>query len=231
MQLRMRNAFEHFYDAGDEVDFAIAERLREREIDIVVDLTGHTRNGRLGVLAHRPAPLQVNYLGYAGTSGADYVDYVIGDDVTVIPAEQERYFSEQLICMPHTFLPNDDGQPIALDTPRRGDLGLPAAGFVFCAFNNTYKISPTMFDVWMRLLRETPGSVLWLRGVEETVLANLGGKPRLEAWLRPDWCSRRAYRVWRRISRVTVRLTYFSIHCLMAPMPPRVMPYGPDCRC
>jgi protein O-GlcNAc transferase len=172
MQLRMRNAFEHFYDAGDDVDFAIAERLREREIDIVVDLTGHTRNGRLGVLAHRPAPLQLNYLGYAGTSGADYVDYVIGDE-TVIPAEQERYFSEQLICMPHTFLPNDDGQPIALDTPRRGDLGLPAAGFVFCAFNNTYKISPSMFDVWMRLLRETPGSVLWLRGAEETVLANL----------------------------------------------------------
>jgi protein O-GlcNAc transferase len=154
------------------VDFAIAERLRDREIDIVVDLTGHTRNGRLGVLAHRPAPLQINYLGYAGTSGADYVDYVIGDD-TVIPTDQERYFSEQLICMPHTFLPNDDGQTIALDTPRRGDLGLPEAGFVFCAFNNTYKISPTMFDVWMRLLRDTPGSVLWLRGAEETVLANL----------------------------------------------------------
>jgi len=172
MQLRMRNAFDHFYDAGNEVDFAIARRLREREIDIVVDLTGHTRNGRLGVLAHRPAPLQINYLGFAGTSGADYVDYVIGDE-TVIPAEQERYFSEQLICMPHSFLPNDDGQPIAIDTPRRGDLGLPAAGFVFCAFNNTYKISPAMFDVWMRVLRETSGSVLWLRGAEEAVLANL----------------------------------------------------------
>lgn len=171
MRLRMRNAFDHFYDAGDEVDGAIATRLREREIDIVVDLTGHTRNGRLGVLAHRPAPLQIHYLGFAGTSGADYVDYVIGDE-TVIPPEHERYFSERLICMPHTFLPNDDTQTIALDTPRRGDLGLPEAGFVFCAFNNTYKIGPAMFDVWMRLLRETPGSVLWLRGGEEAVVAN-----------------------------------------------------------
>jgi protein O-GlcNAc transferase len=171
MRLRMRNAFDHFYDADDEVDLVIAKHLREREIDILVDLTGHTRNGRMGVLAHRPAPLQINYLGFAGTSGADYVDYVIGDE-TVIPAEHERYFSEQLICLPHTFLPNDDTQPIALDTPRRRDLGLPEAGFVFCAFNNTYKISPSVFDVWMRLLRDTPGSVLWLRGAEPAVLAN-----------------------------------------------------------
>jgi predicted O-linked N-acetylglucosamine transferase (SPINDLY family) len=178
MQLRMRNAFDHFYDAADDGDRQIATRLREREIDIVVDLTGHTRNGRLGVLAHRPAPVHINYLGFAGTSGAEYVDYIIGDQVT-IPHEAERFFSERLICMPHSFLPNDDAQPIARDTPRRAELGLPEAGFVFCAFNNIYKINPTMFDLWMRLLHEAPGSVLWLRAEGETVVANLKREARI----------------------------------------------------
>lgn len=172
MELRMRNAFDHFYDASEAADAEIAMRLREREIDIVVDLTGHTRNGRMGVLAHRPAPVQINYLGFTGTSGAEYVDYIVGDAVA-IPADQERFLSEQLICMPHSFLPNDDAQLIAPSTPRRSDLGLPEANFVFCAFNNTYKINPPMFDVWMGLLRETPGSVLWLRGAQGTVIDNL----------------------------------------------------------
>lgn len=172
MQLRMRNAFEQFYDAGNSSDRDVALQLREREIDIVVDLTGYTRNGRLGILAHRPAPVQVNYLGFAGTFGAGYVDYVIGDAI-VVPPDHERFFSEKLICMPQCFLPNDDGQPIATDIPRRRDLGLPETGFVFCAFNNTYKINPLMFDIWMDLLRKTPGSVLWLRAGEEAMQANL----------------------------------------------------------
>jgi protein O-GlcNAc transferase len=172
MHARMQRAFEHFYDACEAGDREVALRLREREIDIVVDLTGHTRNGRLGILASRPAPVQVNYLGFTGTSGASYVDYLIGDSVA-IPSGQESYFSERIVRMPHSFLPNDDQQPIAGETPSRRDLGLPESGFVFCAFNNIYKLNPVMFDIWMRLLEETPASVLWLRGGEGAMRANL----------------------------------------------------------
>ena len=172
MQARMQRAFDHFEDCSEATDAHVARWLREREIDIAVDLTGHTRGGRLGVFAHRPAPLQVNYLGFAGTSGADYMDYIIGDHVTIPPGE-ERWFSEQVVRLPQCFLPNDDTQSVAAETPARSDLGLPQTGFVFCAFNNAYKINPTMFDIWMRLLRETPGSVLWLRGAEAAQRANL----------------------------------------------------------
>jgi len=172
MQARLRQAFDHFYDASEAGDREVALQLRDREVDIAVDLTGHTRGGRLGILACRPAPVQVNYLGFTGTSGADYVDYVIADGVA-IPGEQERFFSERIVRMPYSFLPSDDRQPIAMETPARRDLGLPPAGFVFCAFNNPYKINPVMFDIWMRLLRETPGSVLWLRGGEAAMRVNL----------------------------------------------------------
>ena len=171
MQARMQRAFEHFDDVSEPGDREVALMLREREIDIAVDLTGHTRGGRLGILAFRPAPLQVNYLGFAGTTGAPYVDYLIGDSVT-IPDDEERFFSERIVRMPHSFMPNDDRQAIAGEPPRRRDLGLPESGFVFCAFNNAYKLNPQMFEIWMRLLRETPGSVLWLRG-GESVAAHL----------------------------------------------------------
>jgi len=172
MQHRLRQAFEHFHDAGGETDAHVASRLRESEIDIAVDLTGHTRGGRLGILAHRPAPIQINFLGFTGTSGARCIDYLIGDAVA-IPQGDNAHFSEHIIRMPHSFLPNDDRQPIATETPRRSELALPSEGIVFCAFNNTYKINPQMFDIWMRLLKETPGSVLWLRAGEGIVRANL----------------------------------------------------------
>jgi protein O-GlcNAc transferase len=172
MQKRMRQAFEHFYDASGEVDSNVASRLREAQIDIAVDLTAHTRGGRLGILAHRPAPIQINFLGFTGTSGASCIDYLIGDTVA-IPDGEDGHFSEHIIRMPHAFLPNDDRQPIATETPRRSDLALPRDGIVFCAFNNTYKINPRMFDIWMRLLRETPGSALWLRAGEGVARANL----------------------------------------------------------
>jgi protein O-GlcNAc transferase len=178
MHVRMQQAFDHFYDASGAGDREVALRLKEREIDIAVDLTGHTRGGRLGILAFRPAPVQINYLGFTGTSGAPYVDYLIGDGVA-IPGGEENYFSERIVRMPHSFLPNDGGQPIAGETPSRRDLGLPEAGFVFCAFNNTYKLNPVMFDIWMRLLKETPGSVLWLRGGEGPLRANLTREARV----------------------------------------------------
>jgi protein O-GlcNAc transferase len=172
MQARMQQAFEHFYDASEAGDRDVARHLRECEIDIAVDLTGHTRGGRLGILACRPAPVQINYLGFTGTSGAAYMDYLIADRIA-IPDDQAQYFSERVVRMPHSFLPNDDRQLIAEETPLRRDLGLPDSEFVFCAFNNGYKLNPRMFDIWMRLLRETPGSVLWLRAGEAAVRANL----------------------------------------------------------
>jgi protein O-GlcNAc transferase len=171
MQLRIQQAFEHYYDVSEAGDREVAMMLREREIDIAVDLTGHTRGGRLGILAFRPAPLQVNYLGFAGTSGAGYMDYLIGDSVT-IPTDQERFFSERIVRLPYSFLPNDDRQPIAGEVPRRRDLGLPESGFVYCAFSNAYKLNPVMFRIWMSLLKETADSVLWLRG-GESLAANL----------------------------------------------------------
>ena len=172
MHARMRRAFDHFHDVSDAGDADVARLLRAAQIDIAVDLTLHTRGGRPGILARRPAPLQVNFLGYAGTSGADYFDYIIADRVS-IPPDHEGNFSERIVRMPHSFLPNDDRQPIALGVPARRELGLPDTGFVFCAFNNPYKLNPVMFDIWMRLLRETAGSVLWLRAEPGAITDNL----------------------------------------------------------
>jgi predicted O-linked N-acetylglucosamine transferase (SPINDLY family) len=172
MRERMQKAFEHFEDVSEYGDREVATMLREREVDIAVDLTLHTRGGRLGILACRPAPLSINFLGFAGTAGAHHVDYLIGDAVTV-PEGHERFFSERIVRMPHSFLPNDDAQPIAQVSPRRRDVGLPETGFVFCSFNTIYKLNPLMFDIWMRLLRETPGSVLWLRAGDGVVTGNL----------------------------------------------------------
>ena len=172
MHGRLQRAFEHFEDVSEQSDHDVAARLRARQIDIAIDLTGHTRRGRLGILALRPAPVQVNYLGFTGSSGASYIDYLIADAVA-IPSGNEVFFSERVVRLPDSYLPNDDRQPIAGTMPRRRDLGLPDASFVFCAFNNTYKLNPAMFDVWMQILRATPGSVLWLRDGEPATRANL----------------------------------------------------------
>ncbi|HLZ96418.1 MAG TPA: tetratricopeptide repeat protein [Steroidobacteraceae bacterium] len=177
MHLRMRQAFEHFHDVSEATDRDVAAQLREREVDIAVDLTGHTRGGRLGILALRPAPVQINYLGFTGTSGASYMDYLIGDEVAV-PDGIEHHFSERIVRMPHSFLPNDDRQPVAPESPRRRDLGLPETAFVFCAFNNAYKLNPVIFDIWMQVLKAAPGSVLWLRGGDKQMLANLAYEAR-----------------------------------------------------
>ena len=172
LRARLQAAFDHFVDATLLSDADAARRLRALEIDIAVDLTGHTRDGRLGILMHRPAPIQIQYLGYAGTSGADFIDYTLADRITVPPGD-ERFFSEQVVRLPHTFLPNDDRQPVAAATPTRASLGLPDGGIVFCALHNPYKLNPPLFDTWMSILRETPGSVLWLRGGSQTLVGNL----------------------------------------------------------
>jgi predicted O-linked N-acetylglucosamine transferase (SPINDLY family) len=158
---RLSQAFDRFVDVRQRDDAAVARLLHELEVDIAVDLKGHTPDARPGILAYRPAPLQVSYLGYPGTCGAPFIDYIIADRI-VIPPGEERSFSEQVVWLPHSYQVNDATRAIAQRAPSRGELGLPDGAFVFCAFNNSYKITPQLFDVWMRLLAAVPGSVLWL---------------------------------------------------------------------
>lgn len=169
---RLQGAFEHFIDVRTSSDAEIAALLREREIDIAVDLVGFLENARTNVFASRAAPIQVNYIGFPGTLGADYFDYVIADP-TVLPPEHAAFHTENVAWLPDTYLPTDATRAVAEVTPTRGDLGLPEKGFVFCAFNLSYKINPAMFDVWMRLLREIEGSVLWLRQYNAVASRNL----------------------------------------------------------
>ena len=172
MRSRLKGAFERFLDARGMRDIDVARRLREREIDIAVDLNGFTDGARTGVFALRPAPIQVNYLGYPATMGAPYIDYLIADD-TIIPHDEHESYAERIVYLPHCYQVNDAMRTIAESTPSRAEAGLPEAGFVFCSFNNNYKITPAVFDVWMRLLRRVDGSVLWLFEGNAAAPANL----------------------------------------------------------
>ena len=170
MQVRLRGAFDRFLDVRTAGDREIAEILRDLEIDIAVDLTGFTEGSRPAVLAQRCAPVQVSYLGYPGTMGASYVDYILADRV-VVPPEHAGFYTEKIVRLPDTYQVNDAGRHIAEPTPTRDELQLPNEGFVFCCFNNSYKIGPSVFDVWMRLLQAVDGSVLWLLDENERVVA------------------------------------------------------------
>lgn len=172
MRARLKAAFERFIEAGDRSDREVASLLRQGEIDIAVDLMGHTGPSRSAVLAHRPAPVAVSYLGYAGTSGTASIDYILADR-TVIPDEDRQFFSEQAVYLPDTFMVADNSRRIAEPMPRRADLGLPPQGFVFCSFNNAYKLTPDVFTIWMRLLSQVEGSVLWMSEPHASAVRNL----------------------------------------------------------
>jgi FkbM family methyltransferase len=172
MRRRLIAAFNHFIDLRDLPDAAAARRIHEEGIDILVDLKGYTRNARTTILAFRPAPLQVSFLGYPGTMGAHFIDYIIAD-AFVLPPDQQPFYDEKIVRLPDCYQPNDRQRPIADHTPSRADCGLPASGFVFCCFNNSYKITPSMFDLWMRLLGAVDGSVLWLLDTAAAVRDNL----------------------------------------------------------
>jgi predicted O-linked N-acetylglucosamine transferase (SPINDLY family) len=172
MRRRIKQAFEHFIDARSMSDPEIAKRVRNMEIDILVDLNGHTADARTGVTAHRAAPILVSYLGYPGTMGAPYIDYILADGV-VIPDDQRRFYSERVAVLPGSYQPNDSTRQIADPGPTRAQAGLPENGLVFCSFCNNYKITPTMFGVWMRLLKQVEGSVLWLLETNRDVARNL----------------------------------------------------------
>lgn len=161
MRKRIQGCFDQFLEVRNLSDYAVAKHLRQLEIDIVIDLKGFTTDSRPGILAYRPAPIQVNYLGYPGSMGAEYIDYIIADK-HVIPPEHKEYFVEKVVWMPDSYQVNDSKRHIANWQPNRDQLDLPERGFVYCCFNNNYKITPQVFDVWMRLLKSVEDSVLWL---------------------------------------------------------------------
>jgi predicted O-linked N-acetylglucosamine transferase (SPINDLY family) len=138
-----------------------ASRIRGDGVDVLVDLKGFTREGRPELFALRPAPVQLNYLGYPGTMGAGWYDGYVTDQVCSPPGS-EAHFAERLVYLPDSYQVNDRNQPIAETAPSRAECGLPDSGFVYCCFNQTYKIERELFDVWMRVLDRVPGSVLWL---------------------------------------------------------------------
>ena len=133
---------------------------------------GFTGIPRTGVFAQRAAPIQVNYLGYAGTMGAEYFDYILADR-TIIPEDKRSSYSEKTVYLPDSFMVNDSRRKISGHVPSRAECGLPDTGFVFCSFNQSYKLTPAVFDIWMRLLRQVDGSVLWLSKTNETAVRNL----------------------------------------------------------
>jgi predicted O-linked N-acetylglucosamine transferase (SPINDLY family) len=161
MRQRLMQSFDQFVDVRYQSDQDISELLRSLEIDIAVDLKGFTQDARTGIFANRPAPLQVNYLGYPGTMGASYIDYVIADRF-VIPPDRHASFSEKVVYLPDSYQINDRNRRILEPALSRAEAGLPEKGFVFCCFSDNYKITPDIFEIWMRLLRAVEGSVLWL---------------------------------------------------------------------
>ena len=171
IRARLVKGFDRFHDFAALNSDEIARRLREMEIDIAVDLGGHTGLSRLQIFSHRPAPVQASWLGYPGTTGAPFIDYLIGDPV-VTPPEDQPFYSEKLVQLPDTYFPTDPARFIGA-TPNRSDEGLPEEGFVFCSFNNAWKITRPVFDVWMRLLHAVPGSVLWLKQPPADTRVNL----------------------------------------------------------
>jgi protein O-GlcNAc transferase len=169
---RAVGAFDSFHDVRSMTDSAAAEFVRGLGVGIAVDLNGHTAGARLGMLARRPAPIQVQYLGYLGTMGAEFIDYVIADEIA-LPHDQQPFYTEKIVHLPECFQISDSVRPAPSHVPGRAGLGLPETGFVFCCFNNTYKITSAVFDRWMRLLHAVDGSVFWLYGANAPAMANL----------------------------------------------------------
>ena len=172
MRARIAAAFDRFVDVRAKTDREIAGLLHEFEIDIAVDLNGHTQGARPGILAHRPAPVQVVYLGYPGTVGADFIDYILAD-ATVLPFSDQGWVREQIVHLPHCYHPCDETTTVSMKAFTRADLGLPENCFVFCCFHRPDKITAIVFAAWMRLLTAIEGSVLWLSQMTDPAQTNL----------------------------------------------------------
>jgi predicted O-linked N-acetylglucosamine transferase (SPINDLY family) len=172
MRERLRAPFDRFVDAHHMSDQDVARLLRELEIDIAVDLNGFTDGARPNVFAQKFAPVQVNYLGFAGTLGREDYDYILADRF-VVPEDNQAHYAEKVVYLPDSFMVNDAGRAISARAPSRAEAGLPERGLVFCCFNNGFKITPEVFTIWMRLLREIDGSVLWLSPANSNAPGNL----------------------------------------------------------
>ena len=172
MHQRLARSFDCFLYVQDMSDKDISLRARQDKIDIAVDLNGYTQNSRTRIFAYRAAPIQINYLGYPGTLGADFMDYIVADRF-LIPDENQKYFNEKPLYLPNTYMPTDDCREISQKPMYRSDMGLPDDAFIFCCFNNNYKISSNEFDIWMRLLTKVENSVLWLRESNQFARINM----------------------------------------------------------
>ena len=169
---RLASAFDHFIDMRGATDEQVAHHIAKIGADIAIDMSGHTKGTRLAALAWRPAPIAVTYLGFPGTTGTSYVDYLIGDP-HLIPTETQQFYAEKIAYLPHSYMPNHAGRHIADTIPSRAEAGLPETGFVFCCFNGSYKITREIFDIWINLLHAVPDSVLWFNFSYDRAADNL----------------------------------------------------------
>ena len=172
MRQRLLKSFDQFFEVGRKSDVEVAKLSRDLNIDIAIDLKGFTQDSRTGIFSHRAAPIQVNYLGYPSTMGTDYIDYIIADE-TLIPLKSQSCYSEKVVYLPNSYQVNDRKRLISEKQFTKQDLGLPENSFVFCCFNNNFKILPTTFASWMRILKAVEGSVLWLLQDNSLAVSNL----------------------------------------------------------
>ena len=172
MRQRLVKSFDQFIEVGNSSDLEIAKLSRHLNIDIAIDLMGLTQDARTGIFSYRAAPIQINYLGYPGTMGADYMDYIIADRI-LVPDDSKEFYSEKVVYLPNTYQANDRNKAISENIFTRQELGLPEKSFVFCCFNNNFKILPETFECWMRILKAVDGSVLWLLQDNQWVVSNL----------------------------------------------------------
>ncbi|MEX2199877.1 MAG: tetratricopeptide repeat protein [Dongiaceae bacterium] len=169
---RISDAVDSFVDISALDHRAAAQRIRRDDIELLIDLKGHTQGQRLEILACRPAPVQATFLAFPGSSGADFIDYIVADRI-VLPPEHRAHYSEEPVWLPHCYLPVEERMPSQASVGTRADWGLPENGLVLASFNNGYKIEPVLFDAWMTILRRVPGAVLWLHRHNDLIAGNL----------------------------------------------------------
>jgi predicted O-linked N-acetylglucosamine transferase (SPINDLY family) len=220
MRQRLEKSFDKFIEVGKKSDIEIAQLSRSLNVDIAIDLKGFTQHSRTGIFANRAAPIQVNYLGYPGTMGADYMDYIIADK-TIIPVEFQSYYSEKIAYLPNSYQVNDRKRLISEKQFTRYELALPENNFVFCCFNNNFKILPATFDGWMHILKSVDRSVLWLFKDNPWVVENL----KKEAQKRGVDASRLVF-----AERMPIA-DHLARHRQADLFPQQVMPYGLGCQC
>jgi predicted O-linked N-acetylglucosamine transferase (SPINDLY family) len=169
---RLSQAFSQFIDVRGMSDLDIAKLSRELRVDIAVDLSGYTSDNRTGIFSYRAAPIQVNWLGYPGTIGANFMDYIVADK-TIIPAQSEQFYTEKVVSLPDTYIVDDSKRLASSRVFTRAELGLPENVFVFCCFNNDYKFNPQVLDAWARILLQVKNSVVWISENNQSFKGNI----------------------------------------------------------